>query len=59
MLLYGTEDGTAGPPSTDDTADRSNFAELIGRRIVQGAGHFLPRENPQAFAEAILATLRL
>jgi pimeloyl-ACP methyl ester carboxylesterase len=59
ILLYGTEDGTAGPPSTDDTADRSNFARLADRRIVQGAGHFLPRESPQVFAEAILATMRL
>ena len=56
ILLYATDDGTAGPPSTDDTADHTNFATLLDRRIVPG-GHFLPRENPQAFAAAMLDTL--
>jgi pimeloyl-ACP methyl ester carboxylesterase len=59
VLLYGTEDGTAGPPSTDATADHANFATLVSRRIIAGAGHFLPRENPQAFARAVLDSLRL
>jgi pimeloyl-ACP methyl ester carboxylesterase len=58
ILLLGTEDGTAGPPSADATADRANFAKLVDRRIIEGAGHFLPRENPQAFAKAVLDTLR-
>ena len=30
----------------------------VDRRIVPGAGHFLPRENPQAFAAAMLDSLQ-
>jgi len=58
ILLYGTDDGTGGPPSNDDTVDRRSFATLLDRRIIRGAGHFLPRENPQAFADAMLETLK-
>jgi pimeloyl-ACP methyl ester carboxylesterase len=43
-------------PPGDDPGP--NFAKLLDRRIIQGAGHFLPRENPQAFATAMLDTLK-
>jgi len=55
ILLYGADDGLARP-SQDDAADRALFPKLADRRIVPG-GHFLPRENPQAFSTALLELL--
>ena len=57
FVLYGAADGVAGPPTTDPTADRINFPALVERRVVNGAGHFLPRENPDAVSSAILQVL--
>lgn len=56
-VLYGADDGVAGPPSADFTADRNSFTALVQRRIVNGAGHFLPRENPAVVSSAILEVL--
>jgi pimeloyl-ACP methyl ester carboxylesterase len=56
IVLYGADDGLSRP-STDDRGDRRIFANLVGRRVVAGAGHFLPRENPTAVASAILELL--
>jgi len=57
ILLYGTDD-TLGRPSTEITAaDRTAFPKLFGKRIVEGAGHFVPHEKPQAFAAALLDLL--
>jgi pimeloyl-ACP methyl ester carboxylesterase len=30
---------------------------LIARRVIPGAGHFLPRENPGAVSAAVLEVL--
>jgi len=57
ILLYGADDGLARP-STDGTADRVLFPKLVDRRIVPGAGHFLPREKPEAMSSAILQLLQ-
>ena len=56
IVLYGADDGLMRP-SPDDRNDHANFTNLIARRIVAGAGHFLPRENPEAVASAILELL--
>jgi pimeloyl-ACP methyl ester carboxylesterase len=58
IVLYGTDDGVAGPPAANSTADQINFSALVDRRIVSGAGHFLPREKPEAVASALLEVLR-
>jgi len=57
ILLYGADDALARP-STDGTADRVLFPKLVDRRIVPGAGHFLPREKPEAMSSAILQLLQ-
>jgi len=31
ILLYRTNDGTAGPPATDTAPDRANFSRLLDR----------------------------
>ncbi|HUK35469.1 MAG TPA: alpha/beta hydrolase [Vicinamibacterales bacterium] len=56
ILIYGADDGLARP-SQDGAADRALFPKLIDRRIVAGAGHFLPREKPEAISSALLQLL--
>jgi pimeloyl-ACP methyl ester carboxylesterase len=61
IVLYGADDGIARP-APDSPADRASFTRLVARRIVAGAGHFLPREKPEAvfsaMAELLAATAR-
>jgi pimeloyl-ACP methyl ester carboxylesterase len=57
ILLYGADDALARP-SSDGTGDRTLFPKLIDRRIVPGAGHFLPREKPEALSSALLLLLQ-
>ncbi|MBZ5578760.1 MAG: alpha/beta hydrolase [Acidobacteriia bacterium] len=53
-LLYGADD-VLGRPSPEATpAERALFPALAGRRVIAGAGHFLPRENPEAVSSAML-----
>ena len=56
ILIYGADDALA-KPSPDGTADRALFPRLVDRRIVSGAGHFLPREKPEAVSTALLELL--
>jgi pimeloyl-ACP methyl ester carboxylesterase len=52
-----TLDGQAGGPNfpaTDGTASAHHFTGPRSHRQVPGAGHNLPQEAPQAFAEAVL-----
>jgi pimeloyl-ACP methyl ester carboxylesterase len=58
IVLYPTDDGITGPPSKNDAGDKASFSQLIDRRIVQGAGHFMPREKPEAVASALVDVLR-
>src|SRR5580765_8668567 len=56
IALYGADDGLARP-GQDAAADRAVFTKLVDRRIVPGAGHFLPREKPEAISAALLELL--
>lgn len=58
ILLYGATDALihAGPDVTP--AERELFPALKARRVIPGAGHFLPRENPEAVSSAVLELLR-
>jgi pimeloyl-ACP methyl ester carboxylesterase len=56
IVLYGADDGIARP-SADPSADRAMFTMLAARRLVAGAGHFVPREKPDAVATAMLELL--
>jgi pimeloyl-ACP methyl ester carboxylesterase len=56
IVLYGADDGIARP-AEDSPAERALFTKLIARRIVAGAGHFLPREKPEAVSSAMLELL--
>jgi pimeloyl-ACP methyl ester carboxylesterase len=56
IVLYGADDGV-GPPPTDTAAERSAFTALVARRVVRGAGHFMPREKPAVVSSAMLELL--
>lgn len=53
IVLQGADDGV-DPPARADAAE-PHFTGPYERRIVPGAGHNLPQEAPDAFADAVLA----
>jgi pimeloyl-ACP methyl ester carboxylesterase len=53
IVLQGADDGV-DPMEADDSMPR-HFTGPYERRIIPGAGHNLPQEEPAAFAEAVLA----
>lgn len=55
VALFGEADGVDPPP--DDHDDARHFAGPYERRLVPGAGHFLPREAADTFVAAIEALL--
>jgi pimeloyl-ACP methyl ester carboxylesterase len=57
ITLYGAEDGLARPPADSPPAERAVFASLVARRVVDGVGHFMPRERPGAVSSALLELL--
>jgi pimeloyl-ACP methyl ester carboxylesterase len=56
IVLYGADDGLGAPPA-DAPAERALFTALVARRVVAGAGHFMPREKPGAVSSAMLELL--
>jgi pimeloyl-ACP methyl ester carboxylesterase len=58
ITLYGAEDGIARP-APENPNERNQFPKLVARRVVPGAGHFLPREKPEAVSSAMLEVLAL
>jgi len=57
ITLYGADDGIARP-AAEAPQERASFASLKARRVVEGAGHFLPREKPDVVSSAILELMR-
>jgi len=56
IVLYGADD-CIGRPAADSPAEQALFTKRVARRIVSGAGHFLPREKPEAVSSALLELL--
>lgn len=56
IVLHGAHDGIVRPPA-DSPAERAMFPSLRARRVIEGAGHFLPREKPEAVSSAMLELL--
>jgi pimeloyl-ACP methyl ester carboxylesterase len=56
ITLYGADDGVARP-AAESPAERMQLPSLIARRVIPGAGHFLPREKPDVVSMAILEAL--
>ncbi|HEV8415111.1 MAG TPA: alpha/beta hydrolase [Bryobacteraceae bacterium] len=56
IILRGADD-TLGGREPAESADKAAFPNLITRRMIEGGGHFLPREKPQAVSAALLEVL--
>jgi len=56
ITLYGGDDGIARPVP-ENANERNQMPALAARRVIAGAGHFLPREKPEAVSSAILELL--
>ncbi len=56
-LLYGADDVLGRPAAQPTAAEQQLFPSLVSRRVIAGAGHFLPREKPDAVASALLELL--
>lgn len=57
IVLHGGDDGFGKPAPQTTDAERAAFPKLVARRVVAGAGHFVPHEAPQAVADALLEVL--
>ena len=52
ITLDGDSDGVA--PASDGKAYAAKFSGKRTHRVVNGVGHNLPQEAPQAFAQAVI-----
>jgi pimeloyl-ACP methyl ester carboxylesterase len=59
ITLYGADDGIGRPAAESPPAERAAFALLAARRVIEGAGHFMPREKPDAVSSALLELLAM
>ena len=57
ITLYGASDGLR-TPAAQDPNEGATFATLVARRVIDGAGHFMPREKPEAVSSALLELLQ-
>jgi len=57
IVMYGANDGIARPSAESSPGERASFPSLVAHRVIAGAGHFLPREKPEAVSSAILELL--
>jgi pimeloyl-ACP methyl ester carboxylesterase len=53
ITLYGADDTLARPSAEATPAEKASFTNLKARRVIAGAGHFMPREKPEAVAGAL------
>jgi pimeloyl-ACP methyl ester carboxylesterase len=56
ITLDGDADGVAAP--TDGKASAAKFSRRRAHRIIPHAGHNLPQEEPEAFADAVMELVR-
>jgi pimeloyl-ACP methyl ester carboxylesterase len=57
IVLHGADDLLDRAPAEATAAERAPFTALVARRIVAGAGHFMPREKPDAVSAALVEVL--
>ena len=57
IALHGGDDGFGRAAPEISAAERATMPKLVAKRIVEGAGHFVPHEKPEAVAAAVLELL--
>src|SRR5882724_1691508 len=55
VVLHGAEDAVSSPRRSE--GDMALFPAATARHVVAGAGHFMPREQPDAVVEALRTLL--
>ena len=55
LVLHGADDTVSRPQRSEQ--DMAMFPPGTARHVIAGAGHFLPREKPQAVVDALLTLL--
>jgi pimeloyl-ACP methyl ester carboxylesterase len=58
IVLHGGDDGFGRQSAAITAGERSVMTKLIDKRIVDGAGHFVPHEKPEAVAQAIVDLMK-
>jgi pimeloyl-ACP methyl ester carboxylesterase len=58
ITLYGGDDGIGRPAADASPAERAVLPALVAHRVIPGAGHFLPREKPEAMSAALAEVLK-
>ena len=58
ITLYGADDGFGRPAAEASAGEKAALPKLVAHRVIAGAGHFMPREKPEAVSAAILELLR-
>lgn len=56
ITLHGADDGASLAESSE--GQEQYFTDFYERRALGGIGHFIPREQPQAFVEAVVELAR-
>jgi pimeloyl-ACP methyl ester carboxylesterase len=57
IVLHGGDDAFGRPAAEITAAERATLPKLIDKRVIEGAGHFVPHEKPEAVASALLDVL--
>ena len=58
IMLYGGDDGFGRQSSEPTEAERQMYPKLVAKRVVDGAGHYVPHEQPAPVAQAVLDVLK-
>lgn len=53
VILSGADDGVSS--KRDDSAAMRGFEGRVSRRVLEGVGHNVPQEAPEAFADAVIS----
>lgn len=54
MVLHGGDDAFGRQSAEITAAERVILPKIVDKRIVEGAGHFVPHEKPDAVAKAVI-----
>ncbi len=57
ITLHGADDAFGAPSADISQAERAVLPQILDKRIVSGAGHFVPHEKPEPVAQAIIDLL--
>ena len=57
MVLSGGDDAFGRPSAEITAAERATLPQIVGKRVIDGAGHFLPHEKPEPVAAAVIDLL--